>query len=137
MKTLTDTDFAKLVLDKTTPPAVFRPVVTYDPDGDCLEFLAKPDSFYGERVDDLVTVYRSLVTNEVIGSAIKGVSSFCKWMAKQFPGFGIEIHDGKVRLQHLFLARMWTSKDSVAMLTYQKLLKVAEEVDLEAPVLCA
>ena len=60
------------------PAQQFRPTATYDPDGDCIEFLAKPDPFYAERVDDLVTVYYSQETNEVIGSLIKGVSRFCQ-----------------------------------------------------------
>jgi hypothetical protein len=44
----------------------------YDPDGACIEFLAKPEPFYAERIDDLVTVYYSQDTHEVIGSLLKG-----------------------------------------------------------------
>jgi len=38
------------------PAEQFEPTATYDRDGDCIEFLAKPDSSYAERVDDLETV---------------------------------------------------------------------------------
>jgi len=74
--------FAEHVLDlaKTAPP--FKPHATYDPDGDCIEFLASPEPFCGERIDDLVTVYRSLDTNEIVGSLIKGVARL-GWRTKQ------------------------------------------------------
>ncbi len=38
------------------PAEQFEPKATYDRGGECIEFLAKPDSFYAERVDDFVTV---------------------------------------------------------------------------------
>jgi hypothetical protein len=77
MTVTTNADFAKRMMLLARPAEQFEPTATYDPDGDCIEFLAKPDPFYGERVDDLVTVYYSQETNEVIGSLIKGVSKFC------------------------------------------------------------
>jgi len=60
------------------PTDQFEPTATYDRDGDCIEFLAKPDHLYAERADDLVTVYYSQETNEVIGSLIQGVSGFLR-----------------------------------------------------------
>ena len=33
------------------PKRAFLPFALYDADGDCIEFLAKPNPFYGERVD--------------------------------------------------------------------------------------
>jgi hypothetical protein len=53
-------------------------------------------------------------------------------------GFGrlsIEIRDGRVRLVHIFRARLWTSttgaKD-LATLTYEKLIQVAEDSEVGA-----
>src|SRR5438093_8781193 len=100
-------EFANRVMLLAKPGEQFRPTATYDPDGDCIEFLAKPDPFYAERVDDLVTVYYSQDTDEVIGSLIKGVSRFYAEFTKKNPGFKIVIEDGPVRLEHLFLARLW------------------------------
>ena len=45
-------------------------VATYDLDGDCIEFLARPDPFFAEQVDDSLTVYRSQETGEIIGCLI-------------------------------------------------------------------
>jgi len=138
MTVTSNADFAKRMMLIARPAEQFEPTATYDPDGDCIEFLAKPDAFYGERVDDLVTVYYSQETEEVIGSLIKGVSKFCHEVLAKMPGFKIEIREGRVRLVHIFLARLWSAErdpQELATLTYQKLIDVAEatavEVDAE------
>ncbi|MCK4787137.1 MAG: hypothetical protein KAV87_25485, partial [Desulfobacteraceae bacterium] len=79
MKAMSSSEFGKFVMrmaedSKRTKP--FKPNARYDPDGDCIEFFTKPHSFYAERIDDLVTVYYSHETKEIIGSLIKGVSEF-------------------------------------------------------------
>jgi hypothetical protein len=98
------------------------------------EFLAKPDPFYAERVDDLVTVYYSQESHEVIGSLIKGVSRFWSELLQKMPGFKVEIKDGRVSLVHIFRARLWTTTagpSDMATLTYRKLIQVAEESQAE------
>jgi hypothetical protein len=135
MSVMSNSDFAKRMMLLARPAEQFQPTATYDPDGDCIEFLAKPDPFYAERVDDLVTVYYSQETDEVIGSLIKGVRGFCEAILRTMPGFRIEIRDGRVRLVHIFRARLWTSKTDpkdLATLTYEKLIQVAEESEVEA-----
>lgn len=134
MTVTSNADFAKRMMLLARPAEQFEPRATYDPDGDCIEFLAKPDPFYGERVDDLVTVYYSQDTNEVIGSMIKGVSKFCADVLAKMPGFSIEIRDGRVRLQHIFLARLWSAERDpreLVTLTYKKMIDVAEAADVE------
>jgi len=133
-------EFAKRMLLMAKPAAEFHPTATYDKDGDCIEFLAKSDPFYAERVDDLLTVYYSQETNEIIGSLIKGVSTFCKRLMESMPGFKIEIYDGKMKLQHIFLAQMWSKNldpEDLATLTYKKLAEVAYETEVEADVCLA
>lgn len=123
-------DFVKRLMLLAQPASQFRPTATYDVDGDCIEFLAKPDSFYAERIDDLVTVYYSQETGELIGSLLKGVSHFCAEMAAKMPGFKIEIQHGPVQLVHIFRARLWASAHAphdLRTLTYRKLINVAGE----------
>jgi hypothetical protein len=135
MTVTSNPEFAKRMMLLAKPAEDFRPTATYDPDGDCIEFLAKPDPFYGERVDDLVTVYYSQETGEVVGSLLKNVSRFCKAMLDQMPGFRIEIHDGRVKLVHIFLARLWSAErdpQELTTLTYRKLIEIAERADVEA-----
>ena len=128
-------EFAKRMMLLGKPAEQFRPTAYYDPDGDCIEFLAKPDPFYAERVDDLLTVYYSQETGEVIGSLLKGVSRFCRQMLEKMPGFGIEIDDGRIQLVHIFRARLWSSHlgpQEVPALVYKKLIEVADESEVEA-----
>lgn len=127
-------EFAKRMLLMAKPADQFKPTATYDRDGDCIEFLSKPDPFYAERVDDLVTVYYSQETGEVVGSLIKGVSKFCADMLQRMPGFKIEIQDGPFKLEHIFLARLWLAEfnpQDIACLTYQKLIEVSKETMVE------
>lgn len=135
MKAVTNEEFAKRAMLLARPAEQFRPTATYDPDGDCIEFLVKPDPFKGERVDDLVTVYYSQETGEVIGSLIKGVSKFCRDFSKKNPGFRLIIQDGPVRLEYLFLARLWSSAEAdpkaVKTLVYRKLIEMANETVVE------
>jgi len=134
MTTVTTPEFARRMTLLAQPAADFKPTATYDPDGDCIEFLAKPDSFHAERIDDLVTVYYSQETDEVIGSLIKGVSAFCRELTGKLPGFKIEILDGKIQLQHIFLAQLWTGHfqpDDLPTLTYRKLIEVSKGATVE------
>jgi hypothetical protein len=139
MTRMSNSEFAEHMMLLASQAGPFRPTATYDPDGDCIEFLAKPDCFYAERVDDLVTVYYSEESGEVIGSLIKGVRGFCEKLLKRMPGFKIEIRGGRVRLVHIFRAQLWSfetaTQDSV-ILTYQRLIEVAEESKVETE-LCA
>jgi hypothetical protein len=130
MSPMSNSDFAQFVQGLEDPSTTFSPTATYDPDGDCIEFLARPDSFYAERVDDLVTVYYSHDTDQIIGSLIKGVSRFCKGVLERIPGFKIEIEDGEVLLEHIFLAGLWSARhehDDMVVVKYRKLIEVAEE----------
>jgi len=134
MTVTSNAEFAKRMTLLGRAAEQFRPTATYDADGDSIEFLAKPDPFYAERIDDLVTVYYSQETGDVVGSLIKGVSQFCQEFSKRNPGFRIVIQDGPVHLEHIFLARLWSSgQDSKAIqtLVYRKLIEVAGETVVE------
>jgi hypothetical protein len=127
-------EFAKRMMLLAEPADHFKPTAAYDPDGDCIEFLASPDPFYAERVDDLVTVYYSQETGQVVGSLIKGVSKFCSTVLEKLPGFRIEIQDRRVKLQHIFLAQLWSSQHSaqdLPTLAYKKLVAISEDVEVE------
>lgn len=119
-------EFAQRVLRECNADEEFSPFAAYDRDGDCIEFIADPDSYYAERVDGIVTVYYSEQSNAIIGAQIKGVSK----LMKQYPGLMIEIHDGSVQLHLLLRARLW-EQDSrtadIAVMQYKKLIDLAEQ----------
>ena len=134
MTIMSNDEFAKRMMLLAKPAGEFKPTAYYDSDGDCIEFLAKPDPFYEERVDDLVTVYYSQKTGEVIGSLIKGVSKLTARLKQKLPGFLITIEDGRIRLEHLFLAGIWLQKSkpqAIDVLAYKKLAEMAERTSVE------
>lgn len=128
-----ETDFSRQVLEGAKPGMKVRPQAVYDRDGDCIEFLVSNESFYAERIDTLVTVYRSQRTDEVIGSLSMGVSKMLRKFLRHAPGFEIEIRDGRVRLEHVFNAYLWSSPPPgrVVRLIYEKLREEAEANDIE------
>lgn len=139
MSATSNDEFAKRMMLLSGSVEDFRPTATYDPDGDCIEFVAKPDPFYAERVDDLVTVYYSQETGDVVGSLVKGVREFCRQLNEKMPGFKIEITEGRVSLEHLFLARLWSNAcdpQDMVTLTYRKLIQVAGETRVEGELTC-
>ncbi len=136
MSAMSNAQFADAVHRMFRPDEAFSPRATYIPEGDCIEFVAAPDDYYAERVDALVTVYWSRDSGEIVGSLIKGVKGICENLRARFPGFGIEIEAGSVKLRHLFQACLWSeprSQEDMAVVSYRKLIKVAEDTDATAP----
>jgi hypothetical protein len=123
MNMLSPEEFAERVTEIADSVQPADTTAYYDPDGDCIEFVARQEPFWAERIDDLVTVYYSEETGEVIGSLIKGVSQFMQ----KHPGFAILVKAGKVRLSHIFLAGLLCDRpegQSVEVRTYEKKEKV-------------
>lgn len=54
-------------------PRGFAAVPHYFPDGDFVSFYIANKRCFAERVDELLTVYRSFQTRELVGCKIKGV----------------------------------------------------------------
>ena len=71
----------------------------YFQDGDFVTFFFKEDLAFEERVDELVTVYRSMRTREMVGCKIKGVHRILSTLGN----FGVVIDDTRVQLGMLFL----------------------------------
>ncbi|HEX4796638.1 MAG TPA: hypothetical protein VH370_22795 [Humisphaera sp.] len=115
------------------PPQAFQPTATYIRSGDCIEFVARPGRYRAQRLDDLVTVYISEEDDEIVGSLIKGVQALCQQLTQKFPGFKINIEDGRIRLEHLFLAHVWSEPipSKFVQRTYKQLIEVAEETGVE------
>jgi len=123
--------FAEDVMAIAGPIREFKPCAFYNRDGDCIESFFQPDDFYAERVDDLLTVYYSEESGELIGSVIKGVSQ----VFRDSPVRAILVDDGRVKISHLFVARASTLKegtDQPHIDIYRKLIKYAEQNNLNA-----
>lgn len=126
--------FAQDLLSRVRTEPWSSPRVFDNRDGDCIEVLLSDDSYRAERVDSLVTVYVNRDNGALVGALVKGVRSFIKQTVQRFPGFKIEIMDGKVRLQCLFTASLWShdgTPNQILVRRYQQLREIAEEAGLE------
>src|SRR5437660_11790872 len=74
MKAMTNEEFAARVAELAKDAGPPQATAVYDPDGDCIEFLARPEPFYAERIDDPVTVYHSQETRAVLAALISRAS---------------------------------------------------------------
>ena len=111
-----------------------RPKMFPNYDGDCIELLLSNDNYRAERIDSLVTVYINRENGELVGALVKGVRSFIQKWVDRIPGFKIEIMDGKVKLEYLFTAGLWSNDDSSNIMrvhTYKQLRQMAEDEQLE------
>ena len=136
MKTMNKKDFAEAVIRSGNAGRAFKPMATYIPEGDCIEAVITPDDYHARRLDGLVTVYYSRRTGQIAGAMIKGVLAFCRKMAEKHPGFKIELEGGAVKLEYIFLLRLWseprTLADVAVVRTYRDLIQAVEEESLEA-----
>ncbi|MCX7425270.1 MAG: hypothetical protein NTW96_06550 [Planctomycetia bacterium] len=56
----------------------FRPEPWYNPVGDCLVYKMANEASVADRVDDLLTIYRSAEDNRPIGFQIKGIAAMIR-----------------------------------------------------------
>ena len=47
----------------------------YNLAGDCIEYHFVPDESYADRVDSVLTVFRSVKTDEIVGCQVKGITA--------------------------------------------------------------
>lgn len=108
-----------------------------DPDGDCVEFFVSDESYYAERIDGLLTIYRGQQSKEVVGSLIKNVSRVLERLSERTPNFRVEIESGRVRLTHVVSARLWSDPEDLSeslVVRYRELRDVAAKHDVSIAV---
>lgn len=127
-------DFGRALLDAIPEEPRAFPHADYIPDGDCVEFFISNESYYAERVDDLLTVYYGQESGTVSGAMLKSIHRFVKQFAETSPGFRIDVSDGPVRLSLLFTAGMWRQGDLVLGRHYRKIRDTAEEHRVEVDI---
>jgi hypothetical protein len=85
---------------KANPPAKqFVPYTHLNQEADVLTVYFEGDADYSERLNDHVTLYRSIDTNEVVGCRIKGIAD----LIDDLPNYLRVSHDG-TELSVVFLA---------------------------------
>jgi hypothetical protein len=105
----------------------FSPVPHYFPYGDYLTYYFRDDRAYEQRVDDLLTVYLSMATNELVGCKIKGVAHILRTAGD----FDVRLDDGDVSLGLFFFVGASTASGEDRKKRYEELRKVAKGVKVK------
>lgn len=87
----------------------FAPRPVYSAAGDCLFLYFDEAESYGDRVDGLLTVYRALDGDQIVGCQIKGITA----ILKKFGEFGLKLTTKSVDLALLFLVSNLVSENPV------------------------
>ena len=84
---------------RAEPPAKqFVPYCFISKEADALTVYFEGDPDYSERLNEHVTLYRSLETNELVGCRIKGIAG----ILEDLPNY-IHVDHGGIQLSALFL----------------------------------
>jgi hypothetical protein len=113
------------ILKADAPGSEFVPYCYLSKEADALTvyFEGVPD--YSERLNDHVTLYRSLETHELVGCRIKGISG----ILEDLPNFIHADHDG-IRLTAVFLAFRGSATDETSRTALNRLAATAREKNL-------
>ena len=110
------TTLSQFLKESETETKAFAPSPLYTPEGDSLMFYMKDEESYRERIDELLTVYRSIETNEIIGCQIKGVRHKLDELSKFF----VTVTSTELELGLLFLTYMaMASHDETVRHSYE------------------
>lgn len=73
-----------------------NPKPWYNPDGDCIIYQMIDEAVVADRIDELLTIYRSATTNKAIGYEIKGVRAIIQLFG--LVGISVECERSKQEL---------------------------------------
>ena len=90
-------DFMRTVLEGLEEGPEFNARPWYNDYGDCVVFHSTDKEGYADRVDDLLTLYRSVETDQVTGFQVKGVAAIVKLIGCDGMAVRATTEDGAVR----------------------------------------
>jgi hypothetical protein len=105
----------------------FNPVPHYFPNGDFVSYFFRNDRCRAQRVDDLLTVYLAIETDELVGCKIKGV----RHILETAGNFGVALDDGDLRLGLFFFVGAATAKDEDQKRRYDELGRIAKDATVD------
>ncbi|REJ65773.1 MAG: hypothetical protein DWQ31_17735 [Planctomycetota bacterium] len=109
-------------LQADTPEKKFVPYCYISKAADALTAYFEADPDYSERLNEHVTLYRSLDNHEVVGCRIKGISG----IIEDLPNY-IQVDDGNIRLSAVFLPFRGSVEDEASRRSLNTLAKTAGE----------
>ena len=117
----------------------FEPFAFHNTDGDCIEFFVAQDDYFSERIDDYLTLYLDMDTEQIVGFVIKNIKRILDRLSMQRPAVAFVIDDGTVVLRSLFVSMFVNGqtgnrqeeRQDVIVRHYQKVVEIAETNKLD------
>jgi hypothetical protein len=137
MPVLSDIDFEQAVFNiADNPVKSFSPFVFYNKAGDCIEFYVSQNDYYAERIDDYLTLFLDMNTDEIVGFMIKNIKQILNKIDTSKLAWSFIVNDDEVQLGVLFTAIFLSGTktndiDEVLVREYKKVVKVAENHALD------
>lgn len=108
-------------------PKAFKALPYYGADEDSLIFYFSKAESYGKRVDELLTLFLSVKTDDLVGCQVKGVRQKLSWLGD----FGVAIKHGKVRLDLFFYLLAFLAKKPQQRQNYLDLSRCTKDVEVK------
>lgn len=115
----------KEFLRENPPAKQFVPYMHLNRESDALTVYFEGDADYSERLNDHITLYRSLETKEVVGCRIKGISD----LIEDLPNY-IHVNTDGAELSVVFLAFRGGQPDDKGRQAMNELARAAQEKNM-------
>jgi len=113
-------------------PPTFQDRPWYNPHGDCIVHQVADEAIIADRIDELLTLYRSAIDRRVIGYQIKGVMT----LIRKFGWDGLTVHcvTGKARdeVQQVSIAALLLAAYEVGPPTISRRVGYAQGLQTKA-----
>ena len=135
MTILSDQEFTARIFEIAGEPVEhFEPFAFHNTAGDCIEFFVAQEDYFVERIDDYLTLYLDMDTEQIVGFVIKNVKRILERLASHKTATAFVIDDGKLRLRSLFTSLFFLSNGQdreMIVREYVKVVKIAESCQLD------
>ena len=140
MSVMTDQAFTNRIVEVAGKlPEHFEPFAFHNTDGDCIEFFVSQDDYFSERIDDYLTLYLDMDTEQIVGFVIKNIKRILDRLSKHRLSMAFVIDDGRVRLRSLFVSMFANEKSDPEqekkrewiVRKYQNVVEIAETNKLD------
>jgi hypothetical protein len=105
---MNEQEYSDAVMAMFEPATQCEAMVTYIPEGDCLECVSSAEDYYAERIDGRVTVYVGRESKEIVGLVIKGWKCLLQRLAKHYSSFPAIIQGKTAKLEYILVAHVLT-----------------------------
>ena len=104
----------------------FTPHSFYSKEGDFLTYYFCDEDFYADRIDDILTIYRTMDQADFVGFKLKGI----RHLLDTLGDFTLQVRDGDgaLKLGMLFLAGMSLIEHPPVLEYYQRLANETKEI---------